>query len=513
MTEIANYFGSVSTLSDLPAWAAKMYNDAPAVVTDDRTLSYADIDILSGQLANALAAKGVERGCRVVLFMPNCWQWVIAYYAITRAGGIVVPANSMLTGDELSFVIKDSGAQMLISSAQLSEKLEFDQLSGSVQVVLDDDRLFFPEDTPELNSVEDWSHANPNQIDGADIAVIGYTSGTTGRPKGAVLLHEAMTLNAQLTATSHGRSAKDKMISALPCAHIYGMLMLNTAIQAGATLRLFGKFDAEETLACIENWGATILDGVPTMYLYLLNSPSLKNRDVSSLRMCTVGGQAMPLSKMQEVRKTLNCRIVDVWGMTEIAGVGLTHPIHMPERLGSAGVTLPSFEVRIASLEDKTKEVPRCEPGELLIRGPTIMREYWNQDEQTRATISSDGWLSTGDIAYQDQDGFIYIKDRKKEMIITAGFNIYPSEIERVLAKHPAVALAAVAGQADDDKGEIAVAFVELKPFQDCTENDLLDLCRRDLSAYKVPRKVRFVDELPRTSSGKIKRQDLRSYG
>jgi long-chain acyl-CoA synthetase len=248
---------------------------------------------------------------------------------------------------------------------------------------------------------------------------------------------------------------------------------------------------------------------VPTMYMYMLAHSDLTKRDLSSLRCCMVGGQTMPVAKMSEVEKRFGCPLIELWGMTEIAGLGTTFPVYGPHKLGSIGVALPFCEARIADTLDASKTMPRGEVGELMMRGPIIMQGYWGNENATRETIEPDGWLHTGDLASMDEDGAVFLVDRKKDMINTSGFKVFPAEIERVVAAHSSVALVAVGGAPDELKGEVAIAYVVLKPGAAEDVEGILALCRQELAAYKQPRAVRFVSDLPKTSTGKIMRREL----
>jgi long-chain acyl-CoA synthetase len=269
------------------------------------------------------------------------------------------------------------------------------------------------------------------------------------------------------------------------------------------------RFDPAEILTSIETHRATMFEGVPTMYLYMLAHPDLDAFDLSSLTRCTVGGQTMPVAKMEEVERRFGCPLIELWGMTEIAGLGTTFPSNGPRKLGSIGIAMPWVEARVGDVADAGVTMPRGEVGELMIRGPIVMQGYYGNEEATRATIEPDGWLHTGDLATMDEDGAVFVVDRKKDMINTAGFKVFPAEIERVVAAHPSVAMVAVGRVPDEMKGEIAKAYVVLKPDAEPDADGILALCRDQLAAYKVPRAVQFVPDLPKTSTGKIMRREL----
>jgi long-chain acyl-CoA synthetase len=316
-------------------------------------------------------------------------------------------------------------------------------------------------------------------------------------------------MNATLTALMHGRRAGDIVVSALPCPHVYGNVVMNSAFLVGMTLVLHARFDEAAVLDSIARHRATLFEGVPAMYMFLLNHPALPGADLSSLRLCTVGGQTMPLPRMQEVERRFGCPLIELWGMTELAGLGTTFSHFGPVRHGSIGVPLPYLEARVVDVADPRRVLGPDQPGELQLRGPVVMQGYFGDEAATRETIDADGWLRTGDIARRDSDGFLYVVDRRKDMILTAGYNVYPAEIERVLAEHPAVAICAVGAIPDEVKGELPKAYVVLRAGVTASAEELVAFCRERLAAYKVPRAIAFVADLPRTSSGKVMRRRL----
>ncbi len=296
-------------------------------------------------------------------------------------------------------------------------------------------------------------------IDPLAVSTIGYTSGTTGYPKGTELTHQAILLNTAMTATMHLRTDRDTVVSALPCSHVYRNIVMNAAIAQGSTLVLHATFDVDRILTSIAAHRATIIEGVPAMYLYLLAAERLARTDITSLTRCTVGGQTMSVATMEQVVAAFGCPLIELWGMTELGGLGTTHAALGPARLGLIGVPLPHCEARIVAL-DSGETVPAGAIGELQIRGPMVMRGYLNRPDATDQAITAQGWLRTGDLARADPDGFLYLVDRLKDMIITGGFNIYPAELERAIAEHPDVAMVEVGGRADAIKGEVALAYV-----------------------------------------------------
>lgn len=496
------------TLASLTYRAAERFGDKVALHCEGRPFSFLELERRITALAAGLSDLGLRSGQRVILYLPNSWQWIVCYYAIARIGCVVVPANILLSGEELQFIAEDCGASALIAPAERTVALAslIGQQLALAYITVGDPLI---PSAAQFETLLITSRRSPTpDIAPQDLSTICYTSGTTGRPKGAVLTHAAVVLNTAMTATMHIRRGDDVVVTALPCTHVYGNVVMNAAFLCGYSLVLLARFDAEQVLEAIERYRATLFEGVPTMYFYLIGSEGDRRRQLSTLRRATVGGQTMPLSQLLETRKWLGCPLLELWGMTEIAGPGTTHSFYGPEKPGSIGLPLPSNQLKIVEIHDRTTLVKSSAVGEMLIRGPTLMREYWHRPEETDAVLQ-DGWLATGDLAYCDQDDYLYVVDRVKEMIITAGYNIYPSELERVIAEHPAVQMVAVGAAPDLAKGELAIAYVVLKSGGIASEESLLTYCRTRLASYKVPKGIRFVTELPKTSTGKIIRRAL----
>ena len=490
--------------------AAQRFGDKTALVFDRRTFSYHELNRLSNRLANALSQMGVAAGDRVSLYCGNSWEWIVAYYAAAKAGGAINPINAMLTPEEVKFVTRDCQARVIVSSADKGEALLAVQKDTPLEhVILFGDEAKGGKSFDELISRGRDTY-EPKPIAAAATSTIGYTSGTTGHPKGAMTSHRAVLLNSSMVANGWMFTAADKAVSALPCSHVYGNVVMNGTFLTGGTLVLMPRFDAERTLGLVAEHRATHFHGVPTMHMYILNTPTHTRYDLSSLTRCTVGGQTMPVSKMEEAQDRYGCPLLEIWGMTEIAGGGTLHPFYGENRLGSIGLPIAGAECRIADVADAAKTLPDGETGELVLRGPILMQGYFGNERATKETIEPDGWLHSGDIARRDQDGYYYIVDRKKDMIITAGFKVYPAEIERALASHPSVAMVAVGSQSDALKGEVAKAYVVLRVGAVGDADALMAHCREQLAAYKVPRAIQFVADLPKTSTGKILRRELK---
>jgi long-chain acyl-CoA synthetase len=492
----------------LPAAAVK-YGDKTALITSDRTFSFRQLNQLSDAFAASLSKLGVAPGDRVTLYSANSWEWLVSYYGILKTGAVVNPINVMLTPAEVAYVTRDCGANVLVGSRDKVAPVLAAGAACSTNIVFGADALadalMFDELIRRPIEFEVVAVA-PERV-----STIGYTSGTTGHPKGAMQSHRAVILNGAMTAQMHAKTPADMVVTALPCPHVYGNVVFNGAMMYGLTLVLHVRFDAAEILGSIQTHRATMFEGVPTMYMYMLAHPDFDRYDLTSLTRCTVGGQTMPVAKMQEVERRFGCPLIELWGMTEIAGLGATFPCYGPHTSGSIGIALPYCQARIASVDDAVVTMPPGEVGELMIKGPIVMLGYYGNEKATAETIEPDGWLHTGDLASRDEAGQIFIVDRKKDMINTAGFKVFPAEIERVIAAHETVAMVAVGSQADDLKGETAKAYVVLKPGAIADSDSVLELCRQELAAYKVPRAVQFVSDLPKTSTGKIMRRELRT--
>lgn len=548
----------LKTLGEVLPAAARRFGDRTALVAGGRRFGFRELNELSNRLADSLRGIGVEAGDRVTLYAPNSWEWIVSYYAIHKLGAVANPINAMLTPEEVGFVVADCGAEVLIASREKGEPLlglRESALRGSALrrsgaeggrgdgdgggesgsgnrsgsgdgggsgngdkgVALREVVLFGEGPPPAgarafgdlLDEGRPDMQAVPVPTD--SLSTICYTSGTTGRPKGAMHSHRNVIVSTAMTAVMHVRTREDTVVTALPCPHVYGNVVMNASLLYGMTLVLLPSFDAAEVMAAIEEHRATLFEGVPTMFMYMLAHPEFDRFDLSSLTRCTVGGQTMPAAKMEEFERRAGCPLIELWGMTEVAGPGTTTPLYGENRHGSIGIALPQVECRIADIEDVSKTLPAGEVGELMVRGPIVMQGYYGNEAATRETIEPDGWLHSGDLASRDEDGYIRIVDRRKDMILTAGFNVYPAEIERVIAMHPAVALVAVGSQPDEMKGETAKAYVVLKPGATADEEGIVAHCREHLAAYKAPRAVQFVDDVPKTSTGKIMRRELRT--
>ncbi len=416
----------------------------------------------------------------------------------------------MLTAGEIGYIAGNCGAKLVLAGPGKGEAL-FEALAGTAveRVVLAADEAPAGAVTYEefIANMPDEFELRPRGLD--ELGAIGYTSGTTGHPKGAMMSNRAIAVGTAGTALMHGRTAADTTVSALPLSHVYGMAVMNCGLLCGAALVLLERFEAEAMLRAVERYRATMLEAVPTGFMYMLADPAMEKYDLSSLERLTTGGQTIPPATAAEVEEKFGATLMELWGMTELAGPGTTHAWACERRLGSIGVALPYVEARIGTLDDSAATAPVGEPGELLIRGPIVPMGYYGNEAATEEAFDEGGWFRTGDVATRDADGFLWIVDRRKDMINTAGFNVYPAELERVLAAHPDVSMAAVGGVPDREKGELAKAYIVPRPGAEPTVDGIVAHCRKHLAPYKVPRQIQFVPDLPVNSTGKILRREL----
>ena len=480
-------------LSSLLVDSATRHADRLAVRLDADVLTYGQLDDLSARLAGALTRSGLQAGDRVGLMLPNSLAWPVAYYGVLRAGGTVVPINPLLKSRELTHYLVDSGASVLITAGDQQPDVDVAVLE------LDRFRELLANQEPLIEVVA----RAPD-----DTAVILYTSGTTGRPKGAELTHDNLTRNATVTATTLiGLGPEDVVLGCLPLFHSFGQTCaLNASVRSGASLTLLPRFDAGRALDLMARDAVTVFAGVPTMYSALLHHPGAADASVRSLRLCVSGGAALPVEVLSGFEATFGTVILEGYGLSETSPVACFNHPDRSRRPGSIGTPIEGVEMRLV---DEVGDVaPAGEVGEIAIRGHNVMKGYWGQPEAT-AAVMADGWFRTGDLGRRDEDGNYYVVDRKKDLIIRGGFNVYPREVEEVLYEHPAVAAVAVVAIPDDRLGEEVGAAVVRKAGTDVTEDELRAFVKAGLAAYKYPRHIWFVDALPTTATGKIMRREV----
>ena len=485
-------------------------------------------------LANALAPLGVKKGDRVGIHLPNSPQYVIAYYAVMSLGAIVVNVNPMYTLAELTAVVRETGMSTLITFDMMLPNVH--ALCQAVDIsrvvvtrITDYIKGFQPSKPAELELEPGWHHfsqllesctiTRPPKVtlSPEDAALIQFTGGTTGVPKGAVLTHGnlvAATIQVSLwggALTGLTPPQERSVLSVLPYFHIYGTIVaLSWAVFNCATQILVPRFVIDELMGLLANFKKiTFFPAVPTMIYAVINHPKATELELSKkLGLLNSGGAPMAVELIEQT-KDMGIPFSEGWGMSETTSLGTSNPVLGLKKAGSIGIPFPDTEVRIVDLAEGVHDVPRGEPGEMIIRSPLVMKEYWNNPEETAGQLK-DGWLRTGDIAAWDDDDYIAIVDRKKDMIIAGGFNVYPREIDEVLYQHPKIAEAAAVGIPDAYRGETVKAFVVLKEGQTATEKEVIEFCRQKLAAYKAPKLIEFRKDLPKSAVGKVLRKVLR---
>ncbi|WP_405879414.1 long-chain fatty acid--CoA ligase [Streptomyces sp. NBC_01136] len=482
--------------------SARAHADRAALRLGDDTVSYRTLDQDSARMAALLHDRGVKPGDRVAIMLPNTPEFAIAYFGALRVGGIVVPMNPLLKSREVAYYLGDSGARLLFAwHAFADEARTGARQAGADAVVVDPSG--FDELLASGPSAEDVIDRHED-----DTAVILYTSGTTGQPKGAELTHANLTRNSDIVATELLRlTADDVMFGGLPLFHAFGQsCTLNAAVASGACLTLMPRFDAGQALRILAAHRVTVFAGVPTVFSRLLQPPDRDAYDVSRLRVSVSGGAAMPVQVLRDFEAAFDCVVLEGYGLSETSPVASFSRLDAERRPGSIGTPIPGVRMRV--VDSKGHEVPHGETGEIVIRGHNVMKRYWQRPEATAEAIR-DGWLHTGDLGRVDQDGYFWIVGREKDVIIRGGYNVYPREIEDVLDEHPAVAEAAVVGLPHPDLGEEVGAAVVLKRGASTTAEELRAYVKRQVAAYKYPRKVWIVDTLPKGATGKILKREI----
>jgi long-chain acyl-CoA synthetase len=482
---------------------AEQNGDQTAFKLDDVELSYSMLDEGSSRVAALLKSKGLEAGDRVGLMMPNVPYFPVIYFGILRAGGVVVPMNVLLKAREVAFYLEDPGAKLLFAWGDFAEAAEAGAEQAGTEVI-----LVKPGEFEKLLAEQEPDSDVAEKSD-EDTAVILYTSGTTGKPKGAELTHANLYRNSAGVSEKLGEMGKDDvLLGALPLFHSFGQTCtMNSAVSVGATVTMLPRFDPDKALEIIERDKVTIFQGVPTMYNAMLHSESCESADCSSLRTCMSGGAAMPAELMRAFEEKFGCIILEGYGLSETSPVASFNHPDKERKPGSIGTPIEGVEMQV--WDDDGNEVDQGEVGEIVIRGHNIMKGYWNRDDANKEAITEDGWFRTGDMAKVDEDGYFFIVDRKKDLIIRGGYNVYPREIEEVLYEHPAIQEAAVVGVPHDELGEEVGAAVVLKEGESVEADELKSYVKDQVAAYKYPRVIWFVDELPMGPTGKILKREI----
>jgi long-chain acyl-CoA synthetase len=482
---------------------AARHGDRTAFKLDDIELTYTALDCAASRIANLLEDKGLKPGDRVGLMLPNVPYFPSIYYAILRAGGVVVPMNVLLVGREVSYYLGDSSAKLLFAWSDFAEAAEEGANEAGSEVI-----LVKPGEFEKLVGAYSDEYETVERA-GDDTAVILYTSGTTGQPKGAELTHDNLSRNCAVTEGTLGEfSEKDVLLGALPLFHSFGQTCtMNSAVATGACVTMLPRFDPEKALEIIDRDQVTVFQGVPTMYNAMLYANGADSADASTLRLCMSGGAAIPVELIRGFEDKFGCAILEGYGLSETSPVASFNHPDKERKAGSIGTPIEGVEMQV--WDDDGNEVAQGEVGEIVIRGHNVMKGYWDRPDATGEAITGDGWFRSGDMAKVDEDGYFFIVDRKKDLIIRGGYNVYPREVEEVLYEHPAIQEAAVVGVPDEKLGEEVGAAVVLKKGESLDAADLKAYAKDHVAAYKYPRKVWFVDELPKGPTGKILKREI----
>lgn len=484
----------------------------------NESVSYGEFEHSVATFAGALRNLGIQEGDHIALLVGNTPHFLISLYASWRLGAVVVPINPTYTPKELSYIIQNSDAKMLIGLDKLVDLYaQADTLFPKVENViacetdealvkqclqLEEPPYLFKSLMEKATAIEDTVQLNKD-----DHAIILYTSGTTGLPKGAMLSHENVYSNARDVGTYLEMNADDRVVATLPVFHVFALtVVVNAPLNKGATILLEPKFSPEQVLQTIREQKATVFAGVPTMYNFIYQYEHGSQADYESVRLSISGGASLPVSLLENFEEKFNTRISEGYGLSEAAPVTCFNPLDRERIPGSIGMSIVNVENKV--VDEQGHEVPKGEVGELVVKGPNIMKGYYKMPEETEKTLR-DGWLYTGDMAREDEEGYFYIVDRKKDMIIVGGFNVFPREVEEVLYSHPEIIESAVIGVPEDELGEAVHAYVVLKEGSQLTEEEIVNYCKESLVKYKLPSVIHFKDELPKGPTGKILKKDL----
>jgi long-chain acyl-CoA synthetase len=522
--------------------AVARYAARPCTNFLGKVLSYGEIARQVDRAAAGLQRLGVKKGSKVGLLMPNCPTFIVYYFATLKAGGTVVNYNPLYTLEELTFQVKDSETELMVT---LDLKLLFDKVEGLMQAGTLKRAIVasFPALLPGAKSVlfklfkgKDLAHPTKSAVSGnltadaevrnndgrydtptidasADVAVLQYTGGTTGTPKGAMLTHANVAINCRQGAAwaTHLVQGNERVLAALPFFHVFAMTaVMNFALAYGAEIVIMPRFVLDDAMKLIDKTKPSVMPGVPTMFIAMLNHPKLASFDLSSLKFCLSGGAPLPVDVKQKFERLTGCKLVEGYGLSEASPSVTCNPLEGPVKEGSIGQPLPGTVVSLRDLADPTREVPRGEKGEICVKGPQVMKGYWKRSEETANQFIGD-FLRTGDVGVMDEDGFFFIVDRIKDLIICSGYNVYPRRIEEAIYEHPAVEEVTVIGINDGYRGEAPKAFIKLRAGAGASEADIRKHLEAKISKIEMPAEIEFRDALPKTMIGKLSKKELKA--
>lgn len=497
----------------------KNFGDHEAISFYSKTFTYHEVAKMVFAFTSALQQSGVQKGDRVAIMLPNCPQYVVSYYGALNTGGIVTQLNPMLVERELEYILNDSGAETIVVYDAIYPRVKAVQSQTQLKTIITVSLQPSQNEQEEDYTFERFLSTQNGQVlpvdiePEHDIAVLQYTGGTTGRSKGAMLTHQNVVANAVQSYEFFKEEivmGQEKCLTVIPLFHVFGMSScMNLTILCGNSLIMLPRFDLEEVLQTIKREQPSVFPGVPTMYVAITNHPKAEEYGINSIKTCNSGSAPMPVELLNEFERKTGAKILEGYGLSEASPTTHCNPPFAERKAGTVGLGMPNTAYKVVDVATGTQEVPVGELGELIISGPQVMKGYWNMPEETAVTLR-DGWLFTGDIARMDEDGYVSIVDRKKDLIIASGYNVYPRDIEEVLYEHPSVQEAVVIGVPDQYRGETVKAFIVLKSEKTATAEQIIEYCREHLSAYKVPAFIEFRVELPKTNVGKILRRALR---
>lgn len=483
----------------------------------DQKVSYGELQKRIDAFSASLLQKGFKKGDHLAVILANSPEFIISVYGAMQIGVVVVPMNPIYTKDEMAYILRDSDAMGCVAYDQhaplfAAMDAKLPNMKHYFLLTTREEKADFPSIREKVTPYEPLIvHKTAFSIDDSiteeDVAVILYTSGTTGQPKGAMLTHRNIYSNARDISDYLQIGHGDKFVCVLPMFHVFCFtIAVNTPLISGGTILIFGKFSPKEVIEVVKEEKATVFAGVPTMFSFLYQYPNSTPQDLQSLKLCISGGAALPVALLENFEKKFNVEVYEGYGLSEASPVCTFNPIDRSRKPGSIGTQITNVECRI--FDELGNALPPHEVGELVVKGPNVMKGYYKLEEETKQTIK-DGWLYTGDVAYQDEEGYFFIVDRKKDMIVVGGFNVYPREVEEVLYKHKSVVEAAVVGIPDLDYGEAIRAYVVPKEAS-LSKEELIAYCKEHLAKYKIPHEIEFLKELPKNTTGKILRRSLK---
>ncbi len=496
---------------------ASLYPAHPCLSFYQKRMTYGELQDAVTMFASSLQQSEVVKGDRVAIMLPNCPQYVISYYGILTVGGIVTQVNPMSVERELIHLLNDSGAETIVVLDRFLPIIKAVQKETKVKTIIgvsfqgetnDSDYTF-----DEFIKLGDGDVSKVRIDPEEDVAVLQYTGGTTGTSKGVMLTHSNILSNviqSSLFFKNSIETGKERSLSVIPFFHVFGMnSCMNFSIYSANEMILLPRFELTEVLTTIKNEKPTLFPGVPTMYVAITNHPEAEEYGIDCIKICNSGSAPMPVELLNQFEKKTGAKILEGYGLSEASPTTHCNPAFAERKPGTVGIGLPSTDYKVVDLGTGTKEVHSGDVGELIIKGPQVMKGYWNLPEETTNALR-DGWLYTGDIARMDEEGYVSIVDRKKDLIIASGYNVYPREIEEIIYEHPCVQEAVVIGVPDSYRGETVKAVVVLKTGRETTENELVRFCQENMSSFKVPTIIEFRESLPKTSVGKILRRALK---